>query len=378
MLEDYHARIRAQLDRLIRDVPRPNILTLGITGAGKSSLINHVFGNAVAATGTGKPVTQGIAFYDSPARGVGVFDSRGYEFGTKGEELYYRETVGFATNASGDIGQGVHLAWYCIPAESERIHPIDERTIAEFGRIGIPTAVVITKTDQLSYVSLARFARLIGEAVGRQVPLFKTTIVGRGDDREIRALCSWSAASLPESLRLAFTRAQRLILDSKREKAIAIVQAMKADTSAQGFALFGSADEQALNETVFRMAAQILYLYEMEEIRHSLGSVGDLIDDGHRMVAFVAALIEKAAEIIGHFVAEAHGREIGRFVGRMLASFSRSITSQQLIEAIGLSIVSICSGLAEQAVATRGTATPVMPAQIEQQFITEVRKRLES
>jgi predicted GTPase len=100
MLEDYYAEIRDQVDRLIREVPRPNILTLGITGGGKSSLINHVFADAVAATGAGKPVTQGITFYDSPACGIGIFDSRGYEFGTKGEEMYYQETVGFAADAT--------------------------------------------------------------------------------------------------------------------------------------------------------------------------------------------------------------------------------------------------------------------------------------
>jgi predicted GTPase len=37
---------------------KPNILLAGITGAGKSSLINAVFGENVANAGAGMPVTQ--------------------------------------------------------------------------------------------------------------------------------------------------------------------------------------------------------------------------------------------------------------------------------------------------------------------------------
>lgn len=44
--------------RVANDLPKPNVLLTGITGAGKSSLINAVFGQKLAATGTGVPITQ--------------------------------------------------------------------------------------------------------------------------------------------------------------------------------------------------------------------------------------------------------------------------------------------------------------------------------
>jgi predicted GTPase len=43
---------------ITKDLRKPNVLLTGITGAGKSSLINAVFGKQLAATGTGVPITQ--------------------------------------------------------------------------------------------------------------------------------------------------------------------------------------------------------------------------------------------------------------------------------------------------------------------------------
>ena len=40
------------------NMPDANILVAGITGTGKSTLLNAVFGNEAAKTGTGKPVTD--------------------------------------------------------------------------------------------------------------------------------------------------------------------------------------------------------------------------------------------------------------------------------------------------------------------------------
>ena len=54
----------------LRNVRKPNILVAGITGAGKSSLVNSIFGAKLASVGDGLPVTQCYKRFAPPDKPV--------------------------------------------------------------------------------------------------------------------------------------------------------------------------------------------------------------------------------------------------------------------------------------------------------------------
>ncbi len=56
-----------------------NILLMGYTGSGKSSLINALFGKEIAKAGVGKPITQHIEKYIDEQKGLILWDTKGIE-----------------------------------------------------------------------------------------------------------------------------------------------------------------------------------------------------------------------------------------------------------------------------------------------------------
>ncbi|GAA8572699.1 hypothetical protein KYTH32_09450 [Helicobacter pylori] len=59
-----------------KEKPIMNILLMGATGVGKSSLINALFGKEMAKVGIGKPVTQHLEKYVNGEKGLILWDTR--------------------------------------------------------------------------------------------------------------------------------------------------------------------------------------------------------------------------------------------------------------------------------------------------------------
>ncbi len=88
----------------------PNIMILGVTGAGKSSLINTVFGANDAKVSDIKPETKGydnIYYGKKYGRFVNLIDTAGYEL--EGYSTYYSKVHNIIEN--GLNGEYVHIIW---------------------------------------------------------------------------------------------------------------------------------------------------------------------------------------------------------------------------------------------------------------------------
>ena len=73
------------------DMPVANIVVAGITGAGKSTLVNAVFGWEEAETGTGRAITEHMDEFQKEGVPVRVWDTVGLELDSVKTEKSIRD-----------------------------------------------------------------------------------------------------------------------------------------------------------------------------------------------------------------------------------------------------------------------------------------------
>ena len=145
MEEDFFNKTVDNLDR--DELPTANIMVAGITGTGKSTLLNAVFGQEMAKTGKGRPVTEHIDEYYSTNVPIHIWDTVGLELDsekTKESIRAIRKTI--ANKASSqDKFDRVHAIWYCVNSGSSRYQGAELDFIKNLHSIGVPFIIVLTQ-----------------------------------------------------------------------------------------------------------------------------------------------------------------------------------------------------------------------------------------
>jgi GTP-binding protein EngB required for normal cell division len=127
-----------------------NIAIVGISGVGKSSLLNYLYPDANAKTGIGKPVTKnGFHECKFEMRGtqVCIYDSWGLEAGKEDEWLHELDQELMNRGIEQSASDWFHSIFYCISAADTRIQPSDIRIIKKFIASKYPINIILTKAD---------------------------------------------------------------------------------------------------------------------------------------------------------------------------------------------------------------------------------------
>ena len=146
-----------------------NLLILGQTGVGKSSLINALFGRKVAESRVGPPVPieKGIKEYPTELDGkkVVIYDSWGLEVG---KDEKWEKIINNALKEKGvdkDIKDWFHSVTYCIQAGGYKIQDFDIEIIKQFVDEGYNVIVALTKSDQIGKAKREEFIDKIKKEV---------------------------------------------------------------------------------------------------------------------------------------------------------------------------------------------------------------------
>ncbi|MCQ2725951.1 50S ribosome-binding GTPase [Helicobacter pylori] len=104
-----------------KEKPIMNVLLMGATGVGKSSLINALFGEEIAKAGVGKPITQHLEKFIDEQKGLVLWDTKGIE------DKDYHDTMQSIKKEMEDSfktldeKEAIDVVYLCVKETSSRI-----------------------------------------------------------------------------------------------------------------------------------------------------------------------------------------------------------------------------------------------------------------
>ncbi len=109
------------LEFIKKEKPKMNILLMGATGVGKSSLINALFGEEIAKTGVGKPITQHLEKYIDEKKGLILWDTKGIEAKDYHDTVQSVQKEMEESFEKLDEKEAIDVAYLCVKETSSRV-----------------------------------------------------------------------------------------------------------------------------------------------------------------------------------------------------------------------------------------------------------------
>lgn len=273
-----------------------NLAVFGKTGVGKSTLVNAIFGSQVAATGLGKPVTQGLVYYRHPGGLLGLYDSEGFETGTSGDEILaaLRQYVG--SSRTLPIDQQIHAAWYLVRWSDRRFEERQADFVRALSEMGLPIVLVITQVpsrDGVPHPEAVELAHYI-ESLG--LPLRPAGVALLTNALEdpftgapvfgLQELLDATYLVVPEVATAALTAVQILDWERKRQAAKKIINQSVAIAAGVGATPIPFSDAALLVPTQVQMIARITAAYGLPADRsRALAAAGAVVLTGGATMA---------------------------------------------------------------------------------------------
>ena len=145
MADWFKDSFRQEFDKQSAALGRFNLAIFGKTGAGKSTLINAIFGEEVARTGIGAPVTRGSHLYIDKVGALGIIDTQGLEVGKDDKEIVSELNKAMKDMRKMPLHEQIHVAWFCVRGMDRRFEDAEADFIERLDDLGLPVVLVLTQ-----------------------------------------------------------------------------------------------------------------------------------------------------------------------------------------------------------------------------------------
>lgn len=327
---------------------RGNVLVIGNSGVGKSTLINAVLGEEKATTGGGiSGVTSALEIYESDAIPFRIIDSIGFE----PSWLKRRKAIGAVKDWSkacakqGKEDNQINLIWFCVDGTSRKLFPETIQSLLDATNMwkSVPVVVVITKSysfpereDNIKMVEVA-FAskkkyekRLKGvvPVVADVYPIDETTFVAPNG---IEELIECTNTLMPEGIKAGKKDLDDFILGRKVAWSQGVIAAATAGSAAISAVPAPLVDAAAIVPIQISMVRALSKTYGVENLDGAKQFI-DSIVNASTMSAFLKTVLDSlkfipginlAASVVNAIVAASMTLAIGEIAMLMFEKIYR-------------------------------------------------------
>lgn len=278
----FNESFRGEYERQNESLGRFNLALFGKTGVGKSTLVNAIFGEEVARTGIGQPVTKGSHLYLDRVGHLGLVDTQGVEIGRDDREILRDLEKVIKESRRLPLAEQIHVAWYCVRGMDRRFEDTEADFVRRLDGLGLPVIMVFTQVPRRNGHFHPDAVLLAEQVIARQLPIeggrpFMT--YARADEfhqQEAYGLQEVLDATFrvaPDGVHGALTAAQEIDLSRKATEAQRVIGAAVASAGGAAAIPIPFSDATLLVPIQLGMMAKIAHLYKIKFDRAALMAV---------------------------------------------------------------------------------------------------------
>lgn len=359
----------------IKNLKTLNIMVVGKSGVGKSTLINSLFRGNFAETGLGRPVTSEIRKKVKKDYPLAIYDTPGFELSSGQQNKVKDEILDIISNGftSKDINDAIHCIWYCVNVGGNRTFDESEiNWLKEFTSENkvtqVPIIVVLTQA-----IPKKKASEMKNHVEKENLDIIKVVPILAQDmdfDEEYIAraygldhLIDIMAEVLPNELQNTLQNVQKASLESKKKAAQAVVATAVAGSFGEGFAPIPFSDAALLVPTQVGMIAGITVIFGLDINKSFLTS-------------FVSATIGSAgATVLGKTIVSNLLKLIPG-VGTVAGGLISGTTAGLLTTALGSAYIGIMERIYKGEIDKEKLYTNEVQEEMSRLFKVELKKKI--
>lgn len=315
-----------------------NILLVGKTGVGKSTLINGMFRDNLVETGVGKPVTKYLQKITKENIPINLYDTQGLELNSQNQ----REVLTEITTLLKDLKrQGekdrIHLVYYCINSNGSRIEDSEISLINSLKQFA-PVIIVLTQSLGENSEKLKDYIQNLNLDVADVIEILAKPYRINDmviEEKGLKELMTKSFELLDEEIKNSFINAQHVDIDLKTKTARRWAKRYIKTAFGIGFVPIPFSD------------ASILVPMQIGMIAH-INSIFGISMDKQRVASIIAAIGGTGgATFAGRFIVT-NALKFIPGVGSLAGGLISAATASIMTTALAMSYIEVLSYIAKR------------------------------